>query len=109
MEGKLPQATYQELAQELPLSEGAIRLSLYRLSTGYTKPGRRRYAHPYCLPIPSTRGYRPFRLLAKGRKFIKRIESERREDTKQWLAELLEFRSFMREVKKVMGKYQEQP
>jgi hypothetical protein len=98
VQGKLQQASAQELAKGLPLSLPAIRQSLWRMYQGYIRTGSKRYnKYPYCRPVPGKVGNIPYRILAKGRDFIKRKESNYPELTSIWLNEIINYRIQMEE------------
>ena len=97
VQGKPQQASAQELAKGLPLSLPAIRQSLWRMYRGYIRTGSKRYEYPYCRPVPGKVCNIPYRILAKGRDFIKRKESNYPELTSIWLNEIINYRIQMEE------------
>jgi len=90
-----PQATYQELALELPIGKDAVRKGCWRMNTGYTLPGVPRYHQHYVRRIPSGE----YRLLKKGRRFIDRMDRLYPELTTCWLNELLEYHRITQQLR----------
>ena len=68
--GETGQGSWQELTKMLPIQGGGVRLSCWRMAAGYIDVGLGRYHHPYIRRTPSKR----YRLLGKGRRFVRRME-----------------------------------
>jgi hypothetical protein len=97
--GEVGQATWQELAKMLPVQGDGVRLSTWRMASGYIYTGLGRYHHPYLWRTPSKK----YRLLAKGRRFIARMELEQPDLTKMWCLELTAYWKQLKEIKEKLS------
>ena len=93
--GETGQGSWQELTKMLPIQGGGVRLSCWRMATGYIDVGLGRYHHPYIRRTPSKR----YRLLGKGRRFVRRMEREQPSLTNLWCLELANYWKQLKEIK----------
>jgi len=93
--GEVGQATWQELAMVLPVQGHGVRLSCWRMNRCYIDVGLHRYRHPYLWLTPSKR----YRLLGKGRRFVRRLENEQPDLTRMWCLELTIYWKELKEIK----------
>jgi len=93
--GETGQGSWQELAKMLPIQGHGVRLSCWRMAAGYIDVGLGRYHHPYIRRTPSKR----YRLLGKGRRFVRRMEIEQPELTSLWCLELSSYWKQLKEIK----------
>jgi len=93
--GETGQGSWQELAQMLPVQGHGVRLSCWRMNKGYIDTGLGRYRHPYLWLTPQKK----YRLLNKGRRFVRRLENEEPELTGMWCLELTNYWKQLKEIK----------
>ena len=92
--GETGQGSWQELTKMLPIQGHGVRLSCWRMAAGYIDVGLGRYHHPYLWRTPSKK----YRLLAKGRRFVRRMEREQPFLTNLWCLELTSYWKQLKEI-----------
>jgi len=95
LRGEVGQGTFRELAAILPVQGDGVRLSCWRMNSGYIGTGLGRYHHPYLWKTPSKK----YRLLNKGRRFIARMEQNQPDLTRMWCLELTNYWRQLKEIK----------